>query len=141
MLPTDIKSFLSLLPLSDRLPAFLMLLERFDAFADISDPNIIIGPCKHQPTEHLLENRDPLVHKRARKANINMSGASANKENLTVLPPSSPSSVPPSSHAGDQSDSDDGHEGHDALTSDDTQVIMLDSDEETDEDDDSKLGI
>ena len=118
-----------------------MPLERFDAFADISDPNIIVGPCKCRPTECLLENGDLLVHKRARNANINTSGASANKENLTVLPPSSPSSVPPSSQAGNQSDSNGGHEGHDAPTSDNAQVIVLDSDEETDEDDDSELGI
>jgi len=43
-----------------------MPLERSDAFLDLSDPNIVLGPRKRRPTERLLENGDPLACKRVR---------------------------------------------------------------------------
>ena len=42
-----------------------MPLKRSDAILDLSDPNIVLGPCKRHPTERLLENGDPLVCKKA----------------------------------------------------------------------------
>jgi len=41
-----------------------MPIERQNAILDLSDPNIILGPCKHRATEHLLENGDPLATKK-----------------------------------------------------------------------------
>jgi hypothetical protein len=43
-----------------------MPLNRSDAIADLSDPNLILEPHKHCPTECLLENGDLLVCKKAR---------------------------------------------------------------------------
>jgi len=43
-----------------------MPLQRSDAILDLSDPNIVLGPHKCHPTEHLLENRDPLASKKVK---------------------------------------------------------------------------
>jgi hypothetical protein len=73
-----------------------MSLERSNAILDLSDSNLILGPCKHHPTEHLLENSDPLASKKQRKGNaspgdasVMVSNASADmrKDTLSLMPP------------------------------------------------------
>jgi hypothetical protein len=120
-----------------------MPLKRSDAILDLSDPNIILEPHKHHPTECLLKNGDPLFCKKARY--------SSNKENHTM-----PTMLDPG-QATDHADSSNG------ATSDRAQVIVVeDSDEAksgkrsdegettgtdedegetTDEDDDAELGM
>jgi len=44
-----------------------MLLEKSDTIPDLSDPNVILGPHKHHPTECLLGNGDPLVCRKKKK--------------------------------------------------------------------------
>ena len=68
-----------------------MPLERSDALLDLSDPNIIIGPCKCRATERLLENGDPLVQKKnkAVPTGMTVSSASADKDKLDNHPLSS----------------------------------------------------
>ena len=44
-----------------------MPLEKSDAILDLSDPNVVLGPRKCRPTEHLLGNGDPLVCKKKKK--------------------------------------------------------------------------
>jgi hypothetical protein len=117
-----------------------MPLKRSDAIANLSDPNIIIGPRKRRPTERVLENGDPLVLKKAR-----------NESNLIPSPPTRPThTMPnPTNHA-ESSDCGDN------TTSDDSQAIVVedtdDADEGksdgetvegemTDEDDDAELGM
>ena len=58
-----------------------MLLERSDAVLDLSDPNIVLGPCKRRATKRLLENNDPLAYKKSKA----VSSASADKDNHTSL--------------------------------------------------------
>ena len=124
-------------------------LERSDAILDLSDPNIVLGPCKHHPTERLLENGDPLACKKARTdmstamADLAVSRSSSISRSVhtTPMPSSSPltCSTDPAQSSDDQS-------------SDGAQVIMVDdnSDEEgsddsnegevTEEDDEAELG-
>ena len=71
-----------------------MLLERSDAILDLSDPNIILGPCKHHCTECLLGNRDPLVCKKKKKdqgdvsTGMMVSSATDNRNHiLSSMPP------------------------------------------------------
>jgi hypothetical protein len=117
-----------------------MLLDRSDALLNLSDPAIILGPRKRCPTEHVLENGDLLVCKKARK----MDASTVEKpESLTHLIRTTP---PPSQ-------SIDSTEGDQDQSSDGTQAIVIDdSDEEgsdegsdggevTDEDDDAELGM
>jgi hypothetical protein len=61
-----------------------MPLERCDAIPDLSDPNIILGPRKHCPTECVLENGDPLACKKGRRAHASTADVSADKEGLTI---------------------------------------------------------
>ena len=114
-----------------------MPLQRSDAIADLSDPNIILGPRKRRPTEHLLENGDPLAHKKARNDSNSMPPP-------THLTHAMPNPGQTTNHA-ESNHSDDG-------TSDEGQAIVVeDSDEEksdgetvegeTTEDDDAELGM
>ena len=73
-----------------------MPLERSDALLDLSDPNIVLGPCKHCATECLLENGNPLAYKKSKA----VSSASADKDNHTslsslMLPPTHPTHTAP----------------------------------------------
>jgi hypothetical protein len=123
-------------------------LERSDAILDISDPNIILGPYKHRPTEHLLENGDPFASKKVR---MHMSTTVAVSKSLSsmplsdcliLMPLSSPSTYPT-----------DSAESNDDQSSDSAQAIMVDDDsneegsdnsdegQATEEDDDAELGM
>jgi hypothetical protein len=115
-----------------------MPLQRSDAIADLSNPYIILGPCKHCPTECLLENGDPLVYKKARDNSI--------KENYTsssMLTPTHLTHIVPNPECTttDAVSSDCSNK----RTSDDAHTIMVDdsdeagSDGETNEDDDTEL--
>jgi len=64
-----------------------MLLERSDAFLELSDPNIILGPYKCHPTEHVLENGDPLTHKRARNMDVSTDVSTATTDIKAALSP------------------------------------------------------
>jgi len=76
---------------------FTMPLKRSDAFLELSDPNIILGPHKHHSTECVLGNGDPLACKRARNVDVStdvstattVSNASRDKENhrLSLMAP------------------------------------------------------
>ena len=50
-----------------------MPLQRSDTVLDLSDPNLVSGPRKRHPTEHVLENGDPLVYKKKKKDQDNVS--------------------------------------------------------------------
>lgn len=73
-----------------------MPLERSDAFLDLSDPNIVLGPRKRRATECLLENGDPLAYKKNKADHVStgmtVSSASADKDNHTL------SSMPSQTH-------------------------------------------
>jgi len=68
-----------------------MPLERSNALPDLSDPNIIIGPWKRQPTECLLENRDPLACKKVKKNLKDLENVE--KHTLLSMPPPAPTHV------------------------------------------------
>jgi len=129
-----------------------MPLERSDVVLNLSDPNIILGPCKHCPTEHVLENRDPLACKRVRKAQgpiaMTASNAHTDKEDhtlsLTLLPTHLPHTVPNPKQATNNAERGNDHMSHGP------QVIVVedsasdegsDEGEATEEDDDAELGI
>ena len=120
-----------------------MPLERSDAIADFSDPNIVIGPRKRRPTERVLENGDPLVRKKAR-----------NNSMLMTSPPTQPTHTMP--NPGQTTNHVESSDCGDNVTSDEGQAIVVedtdDADEEkkdresvegeiTDEDDDAELGM
>ena len=76
-----------------------MPLERSDAIVNLSDPTMVVGPCKRRPTERLLENGDPLTCKRARNsAAVTVRNASTDKENWSSSPMPPPTRMPPSAH-------------------------------------------
>ena len=123
-----------------------MPLQRSDAIANLSDPNIILGPRKRRPTKRLLENGDPLVYKKAKDNSI--------KENYT------PSSMPTPTHLAhtvpnpERTTADAASSDYsDERSSNDVQAIMVDDCDEagsdgetiegepTDEDDDTELGM
>ena len=162
--PTNMTMLNPFSAISSPLPP--MPLDQSDAHLDLSDPNIVLGPCKRRPTKHLLENGDLLSQKKVRKvsAAVVVSNALADTENHTsssLVPPPvpltlivAPSACPtPVSHptlatqprkmcttdSAKSSNDDDG-------TSNGAQVIVVEDDdeggderEETDEDDDAKL--
>jgi len=120
-----------------------MLLKRSDAIADLSDPNIVIGPRKCCPTKRVLENGDPLIHKKAR-----------NKSNSMLPPPTCPTHAMPnpgqttnhaeSSDCGDNTTLDEGWaimvEDTDDADEDESDGETVEG-ETTDEDDDAELGM
>jgi hypothetical protein len=90
-----------------------MPLERSDAILDLSDPNIVLGPRKCRPTEHLLDNGDPLACKKGRRVHIStgvtVSDDSVNRDKLR--PSSASPSMPPSSQLTTLTDSaEDSHD-------------------------------
>jgi hypothetical protein len=115
-----------------------MPLERSNAILDLSNPNIVLGPRKHRPTERLLDNRDPLACKKGRR--VTVSDDSVNRDKLR--PSSASPSMPPSSQSTALTDSaEDSH---------DKAIVVGDSNKEgsercesevTDEDDDAELGM
>ena len=124
-----------------------MLLERSDAILNLSDPNVVLEPCKCHPTECVLENGDPLVCKRERKSHMfTVSNASADKKKLTSLMPPSTHLVhttPPSSQTTQSTHPTDSAESSDGQASDGEVIVVNDSNEEgevTDEDNDMELG-
>ena len=71
-----------------------MPLEWSNALLNLSDPNIILGPCKCHATECVLENGDPLILKKknAMPTGITVSSASTDKDKsdnytLSLMPP------------------------------------------------------
>ena len=127
-----------------------MPLNRSDAIADLSDPNLVLGPRKRRPTERLLENGDPLVRKKAR----NDLGSMPPPSPLTHL--THPTDVMPN-HGQAANRAETGSSDHrNNVTSDEGEAIVVyDSDdadegetegesvegESTDEDDDAELGM
>jgi len=55
------------------LPLPSMPLEKSDAILDLSDLNVVLGPHKYCPAEHLLGNGDLLVCKKKKKDQDNVS--------------------------------------------------------------------
>jgi len=139
-----------------------MPLDRADAILDLSDPNVVLGPRKRRLTERVLENGDPLAHKKARKVSAAVtvsSNAPSHMESPTsssMLPPTrltitAPQSIRPTRPAlAARPSSMHAAESGDGGTSDGAQAIVVeDSDdsgegsdekEATDEDDDAELG-
>jgi len=129
-----------------------MPLERSDAVLDLSDPNIILGPCKCRPTERVLENRDPLACKRVRKAQgpiaVMVSNARADKEDrilsLMLRPTHLPHTAPNPKQA-----TNDAERGNDRTSNGPQAIVVEDSasdersdeGEATEEDDDTELGM
>ena len=126
-----------------------MTLNRSDAIADLSDPNLVLGPCKCRPTEQLLENGDLLVCKKAR----NESGSMLPLSSLTH--PTHPTDAMPNPGQATNCAETRSSNCHNNVTSDEGEVIVVnDSDdtdegesegetvegESTDEDDDAELG-
>jgi len=81
-----------------------MLLEKWDAILDLSDPNIILGPHKHRPTERLLGNGDLLVCKKKKdqdgvSTGMTVSSATDNGNHiLSSMPPPPPLSLTNQAH-------------------------------------------
>jgi len=113
-----------------------MPLQRSDAILDLSDPNIVLGPRKCHPTEHLLENGDPLASKKVKYILSSM-------PTLTCPMPMHTMPSPGQNHAKSSDDRtlDEGQaivvEGSDRAESDGETV----EDETTEEDDDAELGM
>ena len=132
-----------------------IMLDRSDAILDSSDPNIILGPHKHRPTECLLENGDPLLYKQGRKIHTSADDVPTDMEKLmsssAALSADLIDTTPPSSQLTCPADSS---ESGDDCTSDGVQAIAVDdSDKEggneegssdrgvTEEGDDAELGM
>jgi len=132
-----------------------MLLEKSDAILDLLDPNIILGPCKRCPTEHLLGNRDPLVCKKKKdqdgvSTGMTVSSATDNGNHiLSSMPPLPPLLLTNQAHTALNAGQNTNH-----IQSHGAQAIMVDNDEEesleshgtdedegatTEEDDDAEL--
>ena len=134
-----------------------MQLERSDAFLDLSDPNIVVGPRKRRPTERLLENGDPLACKKVKKHAKDLE----NMEKHTPLSMPPPTPVADATLAGQarqtmhsaESTVDRARDEAEAIVVEDTdeenhsankggvQNDDVDEGETTDEDDDSELGM
>ena len=134
-----------------------MQLERSNAFLNLSDPNIIVGPRKRRPTECLLENGDPLACKKVKKYTKDLE----NMEKHTLLPMPPPTPVVDATLAGQarqtmhsaESTVDGAHDEAEAIVVEDTdeenhstnkggvQNNDIGEGETTDEDDDSELGM
>jgi hypothetical protein len=65
------------------LPIAPMPLERCNAVLDLSNATIVLGPRKHHPTEHVLENGDPLASKKKRRDNVSTGNAGVTASNIT----------------------------------------------------------
>ena len=133
-----------------------MLLERSDAILDLSDPNVVLGPCKCHPTKHLLGTRDPLVCKKKKKdqgdmsTGIMVSSATDNGNHiLSSMPPPPPPPLMNQAHtalnAGQNTNHAQSH-GAQAIMVDDDKEESLESDGNdedkgatTEEDDDAEL--
>jgi hypothetical protein len=126
-----------------------MTLNRSDAIADLSDPNLVLGPRKRRPTERLLENGDPLVRKKAR----NESGSMLLLSSLTH--PTHPTDAMPNPGQATNRAETGSSDCHNNATSDEGEAIVVDDSddadegetegetvegESTDEDDDAELG-
>ena len=146
--PTNMTTLNPFSAISSPLPP--MPLDQSDACLDLSDPNIVLGPCKCHPTEHLLKNGDLLFQKKVRKvsAAVAVSNALADTENHTfssLVPPPVPSTLiaapsgcptpasrptlatqPRKMRTTDSAKSSDDDDG----TSDEAQVIMVEDDDE-----------
>jgi len=109
-----------------------MLLEKSDAILDLSDPNVILGPCKYCPTECLLGNGDPLVCKKKKKDQDDVSTGtmvSSTTDNgnyiLSLMLPSPPLSLINQAHTALNVGQNTNHtQSHGA------QAIMVDDDDE-----------
>jgi hypothetical protein len=119
-----------------------MPLERSDAIHDLSDPNIVLGPCKRRLTKHVLENGDPLACKKGRKVHTSTADVLADKEKLTVdtTPQSSQSTRPTDGTESGDNQPDQASDGIRAIVVDDSDDEGSDEREVTDEDDDAELG-
>jgi hypothetical protein len=115
----------------------LMPLQRSDMILNLSDPNIVLEPHKHCPTECLLKNGDLLVCKKAKHSLPSM---------LTLTPPTPANTIPNPRQTTDQTESSD-----DSASGEDQAIVVEDSDkaesnregvegETTDEDDNAELG-
>ena len=132
-----------------------MLLERSDAILDLSDPNVILGPRKRRPTEHLLGNRDPLVCKKKRKdqgdvsTGVTVSSATDNGNHIlsSMLPlplPLLTNQAHTALNAGQNTNHAQSHGAQAIVVDDDEESLESDGDDEdegatTEEDDDAEL--
>ena len=133
-----------------------MLLERSDAILDLSDPNVVLGPRKRRPTERLLGNGDPLVCKKKKKdqgdvsTGVTVSSATDNGNHILSsmplpLPPSLMNQAHTALNMGQNTNHTQSH-GAQAIVVDDDDEESLESngdDEDkgatTEEDDDAEL--
>jgi hypothetical protein len=99
-----------------------MPLKRSNTILNLSDPNIILEPHKHRPTECLLENRDPLIYKKARYT-------SDQKNQPSTLLPTHPMHTMP-----DPGQAIDHAESNNSRTSDETHVIVIEDSDEANSD-------
>jgi hypothetical protein len=117
-----------------------MVLERSDAILNLSDPNIVLGPCKYHPTKCLLENRDPLACKKGRKVltstDVTVSDGSVDTDKLK--PSSTSPSIPSSSQSTSPTNSTE-DTNNEAIEVDDDSNDEGSEMEATDEDDDAEL--
>ena len=121
-----------------------MPLERSDAIPDLSDPNIVLGPCKRHPTEHVLENGDLLACKKGRKVYTSTADVlAADKERLTVdtMPQSSQLTRPTDSTESGDNQSDQASDSIQAIVVDDSDDEGSDEREVTDESNDAELSM
>ena len=105
-----------------------MLLERSDAILDLSDPNVVLGPHKRRPTECLLGNGDPLVCKKKKKdqgdvsTGMTVSSATDNGNHiLSSMPPPLTNQAHTALNAGQNTNHAQSHGA---------QAMMVDNDEE-----------
>ena len=133
-----------------------MLLERSDAILDLSDPNVVLRPRKRCPTERLLGNRDPLVCKKKKKdqgdvsTGVTVSSATDNRNHIlsSMLPPPPPpltNQAHTTLNVGQNTNHAQSH-GAQAIVVDDDEEESLESDGDdedegatTEEDDDAEL--
>ena len=122
-----------------------------DTILDLSDPNIVLGPCKHYATEHLLKNSDLLAFKKKQSNQVspgnasmtvsNASGGSADKGKHT-LPPRLLLTQLTHTMLRAREATNNG-ESNSNGTSDTAQAIVIEDGDKgvtTDEDDDTELG-
>jgi len=106
-----------------------MPLERSNALPDLSDPNIVIGPRKHRPTERLLENGDPLACKKVKKNPKDLENVE--KHTLLSMPLPAPTHVAHAVPAMQAMQATHSAESTNARVRDEAEAIMVeDTDEE-----------
>ena len=134
-----------------------MPLERSYAIADLTDPNIVVGTRKCRPTECLIENGDPLAHKKARKVLKDLENMEKHTA-LSMPPPTRVAHAMPALPARQTTQSTEGvvdrvpdpagaivvadtdDEENGSADEGSTRIVRIDE-ETTEEDDNTKLGM